>query len=79
MYTGNGIGDVCEDDFDGDGAENKVDFAPHNRLLSKIDFSRYIMVNLDPRGPYKSPQWKPDIYVRMFMCTYVRIYSGTLI
>jgi hypothetical protein len=58
----NGVGDVCEGDMDGDGTPDKEDFAPFDARMSKIDFSRYMMVTLDPRGPHQKPQWTSDIY-----------------
>jgi thrombospondin 2/3/4/5 len=54
----NGIGDACEDDFDGDGVDNLVDVCPYNNKIHSTDFRTFQRVRLDPVGDnQKDPKW----------------------
>ena len=46
LCTGNGIGDACEDDCDGDGILDSVDAAPCNRFLTKDSLEQFMSVKL---------------------------------
>ena len=46
VFTGNGIGDACENDCDGDGVLDSVDAAPCNRFLTKDNLQQYMVVKL---------------------------------
>ena len=57
-HTGNGIGNACEDDSDGDGVPDIDDVCPDNPLISATDFKRYQQVILDPLGDSQiDPIW----------------------
>lgn len=45
--TGDGVGDVCQKDFDKDGTEDSDDVCPQNAHVSKPDFKKYQVVLLD--------------------------------
>lgn len=38
FYTGNKVGDVCEDDFDNDGVSNRMDICPRNPAINATNF-----------------------------------------
>ena len=50
MFTGDNIGDVCEDDTDGDGVLNNDDHCPRNPHIQGTDFHNYTVVDLYPGG-----------------------------
>lgn len=55
---GNGIGDKCEDDADGDGFFNEYDVCPENPEILSTDFRQYQTVVLDPHGESQiDPNW----------------------
>ena len=57
MPLGNGVGDECEGDMDGDGTSDEVDVCPMNAKIQQTDFSRgFLRVSLDPSGRNK-PFW----------------------
>lgn len=54
----NGIGDQCENDFDGDGHEDYLDNCPHNNKIYITDFRSFQSVPLDPVGDSQiDPKW----------------------
>lgn len=56
---GNGIGDVCEKDRDGDDVPNPQDNCPDNSRIHRTDFSKYETVVLDPEGDSQiDPNWE---------------------
>ena len=58
IFSGNGVGDACQDDQDGDGAIDEYDACPANNAIKATDFSTYQTVALDPIGhEQKDPQW----------------------
>lgn len=55
---GNGRGDVCEDDLDGDGTSDRLDVCPANNKVQFTDFRAYQTVVLDPEGDSQiDPNW----------------------
>jgi hypothetical protein len=55
---GNGRGDVCEEDFDGDGIKDIYDVCPDNGQIHQTDFRTYQTVVLDPQGESQiDPHW----------------------
>lgn len=55
---GNGVGDICEIDKDGDGSEDFIDVCPHNGNIYATDFRAYQTVILDPEGDSQiDPNW----------------------
>jgi syndecan 4 len=55
---GNGIGDACQDDHDGDGELDSNDNCPNNSNIWKTDFTTYQTVVLDPEGDSQvDPHW----------------------
>ena len=50
MFSGDNIGDICEDDMDGDGVFNNDDHCPRNPKIQGTDFHNYTVVDLYPGG-----------------------------
>ncbi len=58
MHTGDGRGDLCEVDFDGDSIKDYLDDCPANRNVTVLDFRSLILIPLDPIGAsQKDPKW----------------------
>ncbi|KAJ4928982.1 hypothetical protein JOQ06_004604 [Pogonophryne albipinna] len=54
----NGVGDVCEDDFDNDSVLDLVDACPESAEVTLTDFRAYQTVILDPEGDAQiDPTW----------------------
>lgn len=69
---GNGVGDACEGDFDGDGVPDSVDTCPRNAKLFKTDFTDYEPISLDPSGRQQvDPLWK--VVDNVSICTLVHL------
>ena len=57
-FIGDGIGDICEDDFDKDDIPNYLDNCPNNSKIFSTDFRTYQTVVLDPEGDSQiDPHW----------------------
>lgn len=55
---GNGVGDVCEDDFDNDAVVDPLDVCPESAEVTLTDFRAYQTVVLDPEGDAQiDPNW----------------------
>lgn len=55
---GNGVGDVCEDDFDNDAVADPLDVCPESAEVTLTDFRAYQTVVLDPEGDAQiDPNW----------------------
>ena len=56
---GDGVGDACEGDNDGDGIADNVDICPDNILISQTDFKNYQTIDLDPNtdSTQPDPKW----------------------
>lgn len=55
---GNGVGDVCENDFDNDTVMDLVDVCPESAEVTLTDFRAYQTVILDPEGDVQiDPNW----------------------
>lgn len=53
-----GIGDICQDDFDFDKVPNHMDNCPNNSKIFTTDFRTYQTVVLDPEGDSQNdPNW----------------------
>ena len=58
VHLGDGRGDACEDDTDGDGYPDHFDVCPDNGDLHSTDFRAFQTVILDPEGDAQiDPQW----------------------
>lgn len=56
--TGNGVGDICQDDNDYDKVPNHLDNCPNNSKIFTTDFRTYQTVVLDPEGDSQiDPNW----------------------
>ena len=61
ILTGDGRGDPCQNDSDGDGVPDVDDVCPHNSLIFKTDFRRLQQVAMSPYEPYPQlPKWMVD-------------------
>lgn len=54
---GDGKGDACATDYDGDGIEDTIDVCPFNGKISKTMFFNAIEVGLDDNDNEQSPHW----------------------
>lgn len=58
LRPGNGVGDVCEDDFDNDTVDDPLDVCPESAEVTLTDFRAYQTVVLDPEGDAQiDPNW----------------------
>nr|XP_017821819.3 thrombospondin-3 isoform X5 [Callithrix jacchus] len=58
LCAGNGVGDVCEDDFDNDAVMDPLDVCPESAEVTLTDFRAYQTVVLDPEGDAQiDPNW----------------------
>lgn len=56
LHSGNGIGDTCEDDFDGDGVSNEEDACPKNSQVTTTDLKNQNM-KVDLAKSTSQPAW----------------------
>jgi len=55
----NAIGDVCINDFDGDGVANELDNCPRLKSVNTTSFDNHILVDLaNPTSVQLNPNWK---------------------
>lgn len=55
---GDGVGNVCEDDFDRDMVIDRIDVCPENAQVTLTDFRAFQTVVLDPEGDAQiDPNW----------------------
>lgn len=55
---GDGVGNVCEKDFDNDTIVDTIDVCPENAEVTLTDFREYQTVVLDPEGDAQiDPNW----------------------
>lgn len=55
---GDGVGDICESDFDQDQVIDRIDVCPENAEVTLTDFRAYQTVVLDPEGDAQiDPNW----------------------
>lgn len=58
VSPGNGVGDVCEEDFDNDTVVDQLDVCPESAEVTLTDFRAYQTVILDPEGDAQiDPNW----------------------
>lgn len=58
FFVGDGVGDICQKDFDNDNTINSEDACPFDSKIQQTDFRNYEMVNLDPVGiSQHDPEW----------------------
>lgn len=73
-----GIGDICEDDYDMDNVPNFLDNCPNNSKIFSTDFRTYQTVALDPIGDSQiDPKWWIFTFfgVRGLLLSGFRIYQ----
>ncbi len=73
-----GVGDVCESDFDQDKVIDRIDNCPENAEVTLTDFRAYQTVVLDPEGDAQiDPNWVVLNQVRLLIAeTFLFMYSG---
>lgn len=73
-----GVGDVCESDFDQDKVIDRIDNCPENAEVTLTDFRAYQTVVLDPEGDAQiDPNWVVLNQVRLLSAeTFLFMYSG---
>lgn len=58
FFSDDGVGDVCELDWDLDSVPNTLDNCPNNSKIFSTDFRTYQTVTLDPIGDSQiDPKW----------------------
>lgn len=58
LLPDDGVGDVCESDFDQDKVIDRIDNCPENAEVTLTDFRAYQTVVLDPEGDAQiDPNW----------------------
>lgn len=58
IQSGNGIGDMCENDFDNDSVIDLIDVCPESAEVTMTDFRAYQTVILDQEGEAQiDPNW----------------------
>ena len=58
MSSGNGVGDMCETDFDNDSVNDLIDVCPESAEVTLTDFRAFQTVILDPEGDTQiDPNW----------------------
>lgn len=58
VFSGDGVGDICEKDFDNDTIVDTIDVCPENAEVTLTDFREYQTVVLDPEGDAQiDPNW----------------------
>ena len=70
LFSVNGRGDVCDDDYDGDLILDLHDDCPTHRNITTIDFRTLILIPLDPIGvSQRDPRWvvKNNVYLVSFL------------
>lgn len=67
--SGDGVGNACEDDTDGDGVPDVMDVCPMNADIQKTDFrdSMPVLLSPDPNGyTNRNPVWRINNNVSHF-------------
>lgn len=58
IHPADGVGDICESDFDQDTVIDQIDVCPENAEITLTDFRAYQTVVLDPEGDAQiDPNW----------------------
>lgn len=56
--SGDGVGNLCEEDFDRDMVIDRIDVCPENAEVTLTDFRAFQTVVLDPEGDAQiDPNW----------------------
>jgi hypothetical protein len=77
MFIGDGVGDDCILDSDGDGVDDGNDTCVYNKFISTTSFEDYISVDLYP-GHSTDPKWKVKA-VGQFFLTFMNMLFGSLV
>lgn len=68
MHSGDGVGDICESDFDQDTVIDRIDVCPENAEITLTDFRAYQTVVLDPEGDAQiDPNWVVLNQVKIYL------------
>lgn len=58
IQSGNGVGDMCENDFDNDSVIDLIDVCPESAEVTMTDFRNYQTVILNPEDDAQiEPKW----------------------
>ncbi len=80
ILSGDGIGNVCEKDFDNDTIVDTIDVCPENAEVTLTDFREYQTVVLDPEGDAQiDPNWVVLNQVNLFVCSYLKALNIVLV
>lgn len=72
IFSGDGVGNVCEKDFDNDTIVDTIDVCPENAEVTLTDFREYQTVVLDPEGDAQiDPNWVVLNQVKWLVCLFV--------
>lgn len=70
-FSGDGVGNVCEKDFDNDTIVDTIDVCPENAEVTLTDFREYQTVVLDPEGDAQiDPNWVVLNQVKGLVCLF---------
>lgn len=72
VFIDDGVGDVCESDFDQDKVIDRIDICPENAEITLTDFRAYQTVVLDPEGDAQiDPNWIVLNQVRLLWTVHI--------
>lgn len=76
-FSGDGVGDICESDFDQDKVIDRIDNCPENAEITLTDFRAYQTVVLDPEGDAQiDPNWVVLNQVWTLLSLIIQIYPS---
>lgn len=76
LLSDDGIGDICESDFDQDKVIDRIDICPENAEVTLTDFRAYQTVVLDPEGDAQiDPNWVVLNQVRFRHDVHLNVYG----
>jgi len=70
------VGDVCVDDFDGDGVKDNDDQCPYVEHMSKTSFTDHFTVDLYPGHSDQLPVWRVAVKVSLARSRHNKPFSS---